>query len=258
MSYVCHLAHRRKPLASSKPLSLTQYYLIGSLNALQALTQFPVTLSKSPQRGLYVILTGTIGLAELMGLRFTVGKCLYLDMHLTLAFLQPLLQVGLQQRCVERDVGELVAEGIGDPILGASPRQCVDHARRANLAVCLFPISFFATEENRFERGSHVVEIVFAFCGKIAPGWCVPCFWWLLPCHQMTRAQDGHSAWDRSAMEHIVLALEVVDEILLQDVLREKGRIEFDLRVIPKLHDITKDVRHHWVVGIKEPLHPWQ
>ena len=82
-----------------------------------------MTLSKSPQRGLYVILTGTIGLAELMGLRFTVGKCLYLDMHLTLAFLQPLLQVGLQQRCVERDVGELVAEEIGGPILGVSPRQ---------------------------------------------------------------------------------------------------------------------------------------
>ena len=226
---------RGKPLASSKPLSLTQYYLIGSLNALQALTQFPVTLSKSPQRGLYVILTGTIGFAELMGLRFTVGKCLYLDMHLTLAFLQPLLQVGLQQRCVERDVGELVAEEIGDPILGVSPKQRADHSRRANDAVRFSAISFSATES-----------------------WCVSCVWWLLPCHQMTRAQDGHSAWGRSAMQHVVLAFELVDDRSRQDVLREKGRIEFDLRVIPKLHDITKDVRHHWVVGTKELLHPWQ
>ena len=58
----------------------------------------------------------------------------------------------------------------------------------------------------------------------------------------MARNQGGQSAWDISAMKHVGLSGELVDELARQDVARMKGRIEIDLRALPKMLDITKYV----------------
>ena len=151
--------------------------------------------------------------------------------------------------------------GVSDVIVGSSMGKRADPSRRGHililLDVCVFPV-FDAAEERSLERGSQIVVRVVLFCRcKIATYWCKRATDWL-PCNQMARNQGGQSAWDISAMKHVGLNDEAVDELARQDVARMKGRIEIDLRALPKMLDITKYVWHLWLVCINESLQPWQ